>query len=233
MIKYENGKIYKIITNDPNESCYVGSTAQPYLSNRMADHISAYKTWVKSINKNKHKIMSFELFDKYGVENCKIILLESVNAKSKDELRMKEQEYISKLKCVNKKRAYCSSEDNKIRDQQYYIDNKDKIKERMSNTYIEKRDTICARVNEYRKANLETINAKKKHYRMNHGKETIKRQQQKTYYCPNCSHEIRWNKKSRHNRTKLHINNTLKYMESIIESYNKVQPIEIQNFILE
>jgi len=233
MIKYENGKIYKIIGNIPDEPCYVGSTAQTYLCSRMADHISAYKTWVKSIHKNKRKVMSFELFDKYGVENCKIILLESVNAKSKDELRMKEQEYINKLKCINKCRAYCSPEDMKIYDQQYYNENKDKIKERMSNTYTEKRDIICARVNKYRKANLETIKAKKKHYAMNQGKETITQQRQRTYYCPSCDYSLRLVKKSRHNKSNLHITNTLKYMETITQKYNQVQPIEIQNFTLE
>jgi hypothetical protein len=46
--------------------------------------------------------MSYELFDKYGVDNVKIILLENVNAKSKDELISKEASYIRNLKCINK-----------------------------------------------------------------------------------------------------------------------------------
>ena len=75
----------------------------------MADHIASYRTWIKS-DKKADKIMAFELFDKYGVGNCKIILLEFVNAKSKDELRMKEQEHIEKLKCINKVRAYRTHE---------------------------------------------------------------------------------------------------------------------------
>ena len=45
---------------------------------------------------------SFELFKKYGIENCNIILLELVNAKCKDELHSREAYYIKTLKCVNK-----------------------------------------------------------------------------------------------------------------------------------
>ncbi len=46
--------------------------------------------------------MSFDLFEKYGVENCKIILLENVNALTKDELRAIEGNYIRNMNCVNK-----------------------------------------------------------------------------------------------------------------------------------
>ena len=159
VIKYENGKIYKIIGNVPTDPCYVGSTTKDYLSQRMAKHVHNYNSWKKG-NK-EDKLMSFELFDKYGVENCKIILLETVEAKSKDELRQREQYYIDQLKCVNKQKAYCSLEERKQHDKEYKkkwaIANKDKLHIKYKNKYVENKDAICARVNEYRKANIDII----------------------------------------------------------------------------
>ena len=38
----------------------------------------------------------------YGVDKCKIILLECVNAKNKDELIARKAHYIRELKCLNK-----------------------------------------------------------------------------------------------------------------------------------
>jgi len=206
MIKYENGKVYKIITNNPNEPCYVGSTAQPYLSNRMADHISSYRTWIKS-DKKARKIMSFELFDKYGVENCKIILLESVNAKSKDELRQKEQEFINKLNCVNERRAYCTFEERRKEATIW-----------MNEKYIPFHKEDKAKYDAgYRIKNMEKLKTSRK----------------QKYRCMTCNYELTCNKKSRHDRTKLHSANTIKYMKSLTESYNQVKPIEIQHFSLE
>ena len=42
MNKYNNGKIYKIIDNT-NDNIYIGSTTEPILSRRMAQHKSQYK----------------------------------------------------------------------------------------------------------------------------------------------------------------------------------------------
>jgi hypothetical protein len=46
------------------------------------------------MEKRKGKTRSFEVFEKYGVENCAIILLEYVNAHSKDELLAREKYYV-------------------------------------------------------------------------------------------------------------------------------------------
>ena len=68
MIKYENGKIYKIIGPIADEPCYIGSTTKPYLSQRMTGHIRDYKN-CKSIDQLKGKCKSIELFQKYGIKN--------------------------------------------------------------------------------------------------------------------------------------------------------------------
>ena len=64
----------------------------------MAAHRKDYKTWKAG---RTHSTSCYKLFDKYGVDNLDIILLESVNAKSYDELISRETYYFKKLKCVN------------------------------------------------------------------------------------------------------------------------------------
>ena len=100
MINYSNGKIYKIEPiNGEDGDVYIGSTTKEYLSQRMATHRGNYKFYLKGKGTT---ITSFKLFDKYGVDNCQILLLEAVNANSKDELHVREAHYIKTLDCVNK-----------------------------------------------------------------------------------------------------------------------------------
>ena len=83
----------------------------------------------------------YDLFGKYGDDNCSIYLLESVNANSKDELHAREGFHIKNTKCVNKILAGGRSHEEILdRKRQYRIDNKDKIK-----AYIEtrKEKIIC------------------------------------------------------------------------------------------
>ena len=100
MNKYENGKIYKIeAINGDEGDIYIGSTSQKLLCSRIAKHKHTYKQY--NINKKK-RIRSYDIFDKYGADNCVITLLEIVNCKTKDELLARERFYIQSLKCVNK-----------------------------------------------------------------------------------------------------------------------------------
>ncbi len=48
------------------------------------------------------KVYVYDLFNKYGIENCKIFLLETYNCNDINELRAKEGEYIKKFKCIHK-----------------------------------------------------------------------------------------------------------------------------------
>jgi hypothetical protein len=101
MVNYANGKVYKIeAMNAPEEEkVYVGSTTKQYLSQRMDFHRYDYGKWLKG---KCCKTTSFELFEKYGVDNCKIILLETYPSASKDELLSREAHYIRTLNCVNR-----------------------------------------------------------------------------------------------------------------------------------
>ena len=98
---------------------YIGATTKKYLSSRLAEHKHNYKLWK---NKLRNKYNSFDLFDKYGADNCHIVLLESFNAIDKNELNQKELFYIKNNMCVNKNLPGRTIK-------QYYIDNYEKISE--------------------------------------------------------------------------------------------------------
>ena len=95
--KYSNGKIYKI-TDNAYTKCYIGSTIQP-LSTRMGGHRRNYK---KYLNGNCPLTTSFLLFEEFGIENCKIELVEECPCENLEQLLKKEGSYIQNLDCVNR-----------------------------------------------------------------------------------------------------------------------------------
>ena len=100
MVKYENGKIYKIEPlNADIGDCYIGSTTKTLLSQRMAAHRHEYNCCNRG---NRRKTMSHYLFDKYGIENCNIYLLEHCPCITKDELLARERHHMTELKNINK-----------------------------------------------------------------------------------------------------------------------------------
>jgi hypothetical protein len=133
MTNYNNGKIYKI-ESDLGDKIYIGSTTKELLSQRIASHNYQYKAWRKGQVKNRS--MSFQLFDEYGFENCKIILLEKCPCTSKDELIAREAYYISTIPCVNKRiegrtsKQYCAdnSEKRKQHSKEYRDNHKDELR---------------------------------------------------------------------------------------------------------
>jgi len=179
MVNYQNTKIYKIVSH-LGPKIYIVSTTKEYLSQRMDTHRSNYKSWK---NWNSNKTMSFELFEEYGIENCKIVLIEVFPCTIYDEQASREAYYIKTLECVNKnvpgrtKKEY--REDNKYKikedEKQYREDNKDKIKED-SKQY---RDDNKDKIKQYREDNKDKI---KQNYEDN--KDKIK-QKKKQYYQDN------------------------------------------------
>ena len=137
MVNYNNGKIYKIepISGGEDGDVYIGSTTKIYLSQRMSNHRSKYKRWGNGIG---NLMTSFNLFEKYGVANCQISLLELVNVNTKDELLEREGFHIKSINCINKvivgrtPREYL--EDNRERiivyRNKWYEENKEKINEK-------------------------------------------------------------------------------------------------------
>jgi hypothetical protein len=165
---YSKGKIYKI-TDTANNECYYGSTIQP-LSKRMGQHRIGYKAYK---NGKYHKVSSFILFDKYGLENCFIVLVENYECKTKEELHQRERFYIENNECVNKVMPGRTAK-------QYFEANKEKIKE----YYKEYREANKEQRKEYDKEYNEANKEKKKEYQKEYredNKEKIKKMKKEWY----------------------------------------------------
>ena len=95
---YQNGKIYQVV-DIAYEQCYFGSTIDT-LPNRFKGHKTTYQQY---LNGNKRKYTSlFDMFDKFGIENCKIELVENYVCSSIAELHKREGYYIKNNDCINK-----------------------------------------------------------------------------------------------------------------------------------
>ena len=77
---------------------YYGSTTQP-LCKRISEHRSRYKRYK---NGKEYYKSVFIIFDEFGLENCKIELVELFPCENKNQLHQKEGEYIKNNECVNK-----------------------------------------------------------------------------------------------------------------------------------
>lgn len=95
MVNYQNGKIY-LLRSSQTTDVYIGSTTKNYLSQRIAQHKSAYKRY---LNKTYGYMTSFELI-KY--DDVAIELIETFPCNSSDELHAREGHHIRNIQCINK-----------------------------------------------------------------------------------------------------------------------------------
>ena len=144
MNKYHNGKIYKIVDVGYNK-CYIGSTTEK-LSVRFCKHTHHYRTYDE--NNKKRYCRCFELFDEYGVNNCKIELVETCKCETKEELLKYEGEHIRNNDCLNKIIAGRT-------DKEYRNDNKQKLKEMKHDDYLKNADKYREKNKEWRIMNKE------------------------------------------------------------------------------
>ena len=209
---YANGRIYKIepiCEHDENE-VYYGSTCQ-LLCKRMDSHRSNYKSWK---NGNRAKTFSYELFEKYGIENCKIYLVELYPCETKEELLAREGYYIKNNKCVNRMVAGRTQkqyyEEHRVtineRQKKYALDNKDKIKEYKDEYRQNNKEFIAERSKVYRDNNKDKLIEKCKLYYQNN-KEKVKTRLYEKFYCSCCSAYFNKNNKSNHLKSKRHLEN--------------------------
>ena len=110
MPDYSKSKIYRVYCEDDE---YIGSTTRP-LSERMNEHRARFK--------DGNICRSSILFEKHGVDNCKIELIEDYPCERKEQLNRREGEIQRERNCVNKKIS------GRTRNE-YYLDNKDKMDE--------------------------------------------------------------------------------------------------------
>lgn len=135
MVNYSNSKIYKImpIVEHDEGDVYYGSTTKQYLCQRMDTHRTDYVKWKLGKRSN---VTSFNIFEKYGVENCKIVLVEKLSVESKDEETAREAFYITNNKCVNKNIPGRSQK-------QWKIDNQDRLRAMRVEHYHDNKEILC------------------------------------------------------------------------------------------
>ena len=102
-------KVYKIV-NDIDDIIYIGSTKQR-LTQRWNEHKNDYKRK----NKRKNQIASSILFEKYGVDNCHIVLIFEYDVTNKEQQLKCERKHYDELKefVVNKNRPFLTEEERK------------------------------------------------------------------------------------------------------------------------
>ena len=217
---YANGRIYKIepiCEHDENE-VYYGSTCQ-LLCKRMDSHRRDYKGW---LNNKCDKTSSYDLFEKYGIENCKIYLVELYPCDTKEELLAREGYYIKNNKCVNKivagrtqKQYYEDNKEILLKQQKkYYEDNKeilleqqkkyrethkDEIKEYLKEYYDEHKQEISIKSKDIYKENCEMIKQRSKNYRQKNIEKLS------TKYNCECGGKYTYESKSKHLKSTKHI----------------------------
>ena len=179
--KHHNGNIYQNADIGYNK-CYIRSTTAG-LSLRMTRHRAGYKHF---LNSGKKFMSSFELFKEYGIENCKVELIEYCPCDTLQELQRKEGEHIKSIECVNKyvagrtrneykesnkknkmlerDKKYREQNKDKIkeRDKEYYANNKNKKKEYKKNWYEQNKDKTNDHHKSYYQTNKDKINEKRR-----------------------------------------------------------------------
>ena len=215
MNRYENGKFYKI-TDVGYNKCYVGSTCES-LSQRLARHRACYNLYLK--DKMKQPTMrSFILFDEYGVEHCKIELIENCGCNSKEELLKREGFYIKEMECVNRclsgrtrieyAEMYRKEKPEKVKEsrRQSYLKNPERIKQKSKEWNEQNKERKRQSGIEYREKNKEVLQQKaKERYEKNKEqiKERVRNYGQEKVECE-CGSVVRKADISKHTKTKKH-----------------------------
>jgi hypothetical protein len=210
MVNYANGKIYQVMAKHGGDTgdVYVGSTTKEYLSQRMDEHRKHYRLWKGG---NHHYITVYGIFEKYGIENCCIVLLELVNATSIDELHARERHWIQSMPCVNKnipgrtKVEYRVDNREQIlaRQAQYRADNREQILARQAQHYVVNREQVLAHHAQYYADNREQVSARQSQYYIdNHELIILKRSEKVLCEC-GCS--VRRSSMSAHRKSQKHL----------------------------
>jgi hypothetical protein len=175
MNKFSNGKIYILTGSD--KYYYIGSTITE-LRYRLNKHKGDAK--IKDTYAYKH-------FNKLGWDNVKIELLEKYPCNSKEELIIKENEYIIIAKCdnncLNRNNSYMTEEDKIEWKRQYRQDNKEQIKEYNKNYVVNHKEIVEQKQKEYREANKEKLKEYFKKYAAENKEE--KKEYKKKYVAEN------------------------------------------------
>ena len=106
MPDYSKGKIYKIVDNT-NNNVYIGSTCEPTLAHRLAQHKSDYAKYLRGV---RGLTASFLIL---ANNNYDIVLLEECDVNSRDQLFQRERYYQDLIPNINKLKNARTPEENK------------------------------------------------------------------------------------------------------------------------
>ena len=197
--KFQKGTIYKVV-DIAYSKCYIGSTCEK-LCRRFARHKSSYAQYLKG-NHNKNRC--FSLFDEFGIENCKIELVEYFPCDTKEQLRQREGFHIKNTTCLNK---YIAGRTH----QEHYQDNIEHCNSMSKKNYQENRDRYIemAKLNHIQNKEKHN-NDSKKYYQKK--KDVILLKRSEVIIC-GCGSNYTFSHKARHFNCKKH-QNWLKQQES-------------------
>lgn len=146
-MEYKTGRIYKIVCGQ-SDKCYVGSTFNE-LKYRFKSHKGHYNEWK---NGKVNLTTSFYLFEKYGIENCKIILVKEYEVTDRKHMQAYEQLWINKLNTVNKLNTIYMK---RMIDKEWREKNKQKVAQSKTKYYEANKEVCIKRASLYNKNNKE------------------------------------------------------------------------------
>jgi len=183
------GRIYKIIVSSSNE-VYVGSTFEE-LRHRWQRHKRRYFSY---LNGTDEGYSALNLFDKYGIKNCKIMLVKEYDVVDRLHLEVYESIWIMKLRSINKNIPFSI-----------------KLLSRKFN-YLQNKEERCKYSREYHENNKEKRCKYSREYHENNREERCKYSREyhekncKVKYTCECGSLITQGSKNRHETTIKHTN---------------------------
>ena len=203
---YIDGKIYQLLCIDGHY--YYGSTVQ-----RLCERLSTHKKLSKT-----DKTVLYNHINTIGWDNVSMELVEDYPCETTQQLRAKEDEYITQSKddplCLNVKRAYVSKDERKEKVKEYYEENKDEIlaysvqyREEHREEILEKkliyreqnRTLLCEKQKEYAQQHPEIVHEARKKYYENHKEEQAEyyKEYRKAHQQRIQAKQLEWKKKKR------------------------------------
>ena len=198
MEKYQEGKIYKIISNKL-DLVYYGSTTKT-LKQRLNDHRGHYKRYLKG------KGQYYSSFELMKLDDAQIILVEDFPCENKKELHQRERFYIESNTCVNKNIPGRTEKEWREKNKEillekrreYIKQNSEKLKKEFKEWANNNKEKIAERQKKYYQDNKVGILQKKED-----NKEEISERMRKKITCE-CGRVISFGTKAKHNKTKIH-----------------------------
>jgi hypothetical protein len=172
----KTGRIYKIIPNEGTE-IYVGSTF-----NRLSDRFRSHKANYKG-GKESNFCSVFEIFKKYGIDGCEIILIKEYEVVDRKHLSVYETLWIKKLKTINQLEpsgGLLKKQWFKHYGKKYREDNKELIRQKKKEDREKNKEKVATRSKIYREENKERIKEKKKRDYEKNG-EKMRKQKRQNY----------------------------------------------------